>query len=214
MAIGIYQIKNKENGLIYIGSSNNIKRRWKDHIKKLNTEKHENRFLQKDWTLFGKECFEFEILEECSNNSQFIIEQEYLNKFMPFYRNGRGYNINENSLVKNKASIRIFKNTYSMKNPFYGMSEEEMFSLYNSHYKHETFLQTWDINTEDKYLRYDLEGDICVVKPFGMKERFLFEQEVDNMTLDELYDYCCGLEESENIEDYIREELMDEYFEI
>lgn len=46
MSSGIYQIENKINSKVYIGSSNNIKRRWQKHKALLRHNKHPNSHLQ------------------------------------------------------------------------------------------------------------------------------------------------------------------------
>lgn len=87
----IYQIKNNANGKIYIGSSKNYKKRWKQHIAELNSNSHYNKYLQNAWNKYGEDNFKFTILEEVDLSDQFIKEQEYLNKYKPFDDNG--YNI-------------------------------------------------------------------------------------------------------------------------
>jgi len=62
--IGIYKITNKVNGKVYIGESNNIYKRWQEHIDELNNNKHHSHKLQSDWNKYGEENFTFEILEE------------------------------------------------------------------------------------------------------------------------------------------------------
>lgn len=106
---GIYQITNIINGKIYIGSSNNILQRWKNHIRELEANKHGNIYLQRDWTEYQKENFIFEVLEQCEENVRYTVEQNYLDKFMPFYRTGNGYNICEKSTCRNDTYIKFFK---------------------------------------------------------------------------------------------------------
>ena len=57
--IGIYKIENKINGKVYIGQSNNIIRRWEEHISKLNNNSHENKILQYSWNKYGMYNFDF-----------------------------------------------------------------------------------------------------------------------------------------------------------
>ena len=63
--IGIYKITEKENPtMFYVGKSNNIERRFKEHIQKSYAQ---SRIPFDDYiTKKGKEAFLFEILEECS----------------------------------------------------------------------------------------------------------------------------------------------------
>lgn len=61
--IGIYKITNKINGKFYIGQSNNINRRFQEHITKGQLSRIPlDIAIQK----YGKENFLYEILEECS----------------------------------------------------------------------------------------------------------------------------------------------------
>lgn len=62
MSSGIYKITNTKNGMFYIGSSVNIKRRWSHHKSELKNNRHHNQYLQNAYNKYGKECFVFEIL--------------------------------------------------------------------------------------------------------------------------------------------------------
>lgn len=59
MESGIYQIKNSINNNIYIGSSVNIRTRFKTHLNLLKKNKHENLKLQNAVNKYGLENFEF-----------------------------------------------------------------------------------------------------------------------------------------------------------
>ncbi len=83
---GIYKITNKKNGKFYVGSSNNLDKRWKQHLYELLHKKHYNPYLQKTWNKYGKNIFNFEILEYIKNNKKLLlIEQKYINKLSPVY---------------------------------------------------------------------------------------------------------------------------------
>lgn len=64
--IGIYKITNKINGKCYIGQSNDIERRWKEHKNSFSNsnasdyESKKNRAFRK----YGIENFDFQVLEE------------------------------------------------------------------------------------------------------------------------------------------------------
>lgn len=88
---GVYKITNMVNGKFYIGSSNDILKRWVQHKTNLNAKEHNNTHLQNAWNLYGGENFQFEIIEECTPEIQFEREQYYLNILSPF--DDRGYNI-------------------------------------------------------------------------------------------------------------------------
>lgn len=90
--IGIYKIENKANGKVYIGQSIDIDTRWYNHIRELNGNRHCNPHFQRAWNKYGKDNFEFMVIEECT--VQNIDEREtywidYYKAIVPKY----GYNI-------------------------------------------------------------------------------------------------------------------------
>jgi DNA-binding CsgD family transcriptional regulator len=60
---GIYRITGP-GGKVYIGSSDVIRRRWRDHRNLLRRNQHHNFLLQADWTACGEEAFTFEVIED------------------------------------------------------------------------------------------------------------------------------------------------------
>lgn len=91
----IYQIKNKETGKIYIGSTKDIRKRWSQHKSKLRRGCHSNSYLQNAWNKYGEDAFEFSVLKKVPTNQQFIEEQRYLDKKKPFGK--RGYNLSKSA---------------------------------------------------------------------------------------------------------------------
>lgn len=89
---GVYNIRNIVNNKRYIGSSKDIYGRWTVHLRNLENKKHPNDHLQKAWNKYGKENFEFAILEECDENIRYKIEQEWCDLFEA-YNPDKGYNI-------------------------------------------------------------------------------------------------------------------------
>lgn len=86
--IGIYKIENKINQNVYIGQSNNIEMRWKQH--KINI-KNGSQTIYKAIRKYGIENFDFSILEECPLEK--LDERE---KYWIEYYNSyeKGYNEN------------------------------------------------------------------------------------------------------------------------
>lgn len=65
--IGIYGIRNKINNKIYIGKTGmNFGDRWDSHRSLLKNNKHDNPHLQRAWNKYGKDNFEFIVIEDCS----------------------------------------------------------------------------------------------------------------------------------------------------
>ena len=68
--IGIYKITNLKNGMVYVGQSNNIADRWKQHIKRgIGADPPTQNKLYPAMLEIGVENFTFEILEECPISS-------------------------------------------------------------------------------------------------------------------------------------------------
>lgn len=90
----IYKIENLVNHKVYIGLTNNIKRRRCRHFGDLKRNVHDNHFLQKEYNIYGAENFSFNIEYEtdCTDYEIGEKEKEYIKKY-DSYRNG--YNQNE-----------------------------------------------------------------------------------------------------------------------
>ena len=78
MTCGIYKIYCKENNRTYIGSSNNIERRFKEHISNLKNNRHINNYLQNSWNKYGEDSFSFTIITVCYEQERFKLEQFYI----------------------------------------------------------------------------------------------------------------------------------------
>lgn len=82
---GVYQITNIVNGKRYIGSSQNIWRRWNAHIFHLRNNKHHNSHLQSAWNKYGEEQFRFNVLMYCDEDNVRMFEQLALDGLKPEY---------------------------------------------------------------------------------------------------------------------------------
>lgn len=147
---GIYKITNIVNNKIYIGQSKDISCRWKDHLRRLRSGKHDNDHLQKAWGKYGENNFKFEIIEICEESYEVLNNREiyWINKLKALDKN-KGYNIasgggNSNTLAgKDKEEISaIYKKIVSARielwkekgNPRKGfkMSDEQKEKIRNS----------------------------------------------------------------------------------
>lgn len=103
MKSGIYAIRNITTNQYYVGSSFNIKKRWRDHRWHLNHNKHHNSYLQNAWNKYKPEAFEFIILLLTDFD---ILENErnLIAEYSANYTNG-GYNFNDPKEIRfNKCS--------------------------------------------------------------------------------------------------------------
>ena len=80
---GIYSITSP-SGNMYIGSSNNIPKRWNTHRRELNKQIHPNRILQSSWNKYEGNL-EFTKLLICEEKDLQLYEQQYLDFYKPKY---------------------------------------------------------------------------------------------------------------------------------
>lgn len=102
---GIYYIKNIINNRIYIGSTSNFKKRFYQHKKLLEYNKHFNKYLQNSYNFHGKEVFIFEIIKTLPINDNELknCEQIFLDLFWD--NCNFCFNSNKKSKIKNKRKI-------------------------------------------------------------------------------------------------------------
>lgn len=131
---GIYSIKCKANGKVYIGKSVSIPIRWSAHRNLLEMGRHINTYLQKDYILYGKSCFEFLVEEEVYYGGALSTrEQFHMNK----YPKSLLYNIN------NVTTPLKTKDEYSfIRSNFKRAYEEYLFSS-NSEIEYISFLEEY-----------------------------------------------------------------------
>ena len=78
--IGIYAIKNNDNGKIYIGQSKDLSHRKSTHLYDLKNNRHHNEAMQADYNK-NPDAFVFEILCKCGADDLDDLEKYYIQKF-------------------------------------------------------------------------------------------------------------------------------------
>ena len=97
--MGVYQIRNKRNGKLYIGSTKNLPGKINSHKFQLKNDLHINREMQKEFNEIGEEGFSFDILDRLEPKEDLnydyteelkTLEAMWVEKLQPF--NEKGYN--------------------------------------------------------------------------------------------------------------------------
>jgi len=97
--MGVYQIRNKVNGKVWIDSSNNVPAKFNRYRLQLDADSHPSKPLQSDWKELGADAFEFELLEplEPRDDPSYdhasdleVLEDLWLEKLEPY--GDKGYN--------------------------------------------------------------------------------------------------------------------------
>jgi group I intron endonuclease len=75
---GIYSIVLRASGKAYVGSSANIRQRWRQHLCDLRRNRHRNPKLQASWNKYGEEAFDFSVIELCQIGDLLDAERRHL----------------------------------------------------------------------------------------------------------------------------------------
>lgn len=73
----IYELRCLDNNKVYIGQTNNFKRRCWEHLNELRNNKHKNYKLQQDYNFYGESRFIFSILETQLTRFKLIERETY-----------------------------------------------------------------------------------------------------------------------------------------
>ena len=92
---GVYKITNAVTGDFYIGSSNDVKRRWKEHKCTSRWNKCPNNPMYIDMRKYRVDKFEMQIIAEVEEEKLKETEQQFIEKLNPTYNscNAKGRNI-------------------------------------------------------------------------------------------------------------------------
>lgn len=75
---GVYVILNKVTMRAYIGKSNDMVTRFKQHKSDLNGRRHHNKNLQQEWDKYGDSCFKFEVFSAIEGIDIDSLEKELI----------------------------------------------------------------------------------------------------------------------------------------
>ena len=90
----VYQIVNKINHKVYVGSTNDISSRWRQHKSMLKKGTHHSHHLQCAFRKYGEDAFNIEILEKCDVKELRIREKWWID-YTGSYKDG--YNLTANT---------------------------------------------------------------------------------------------------------------------
>lgn len=191
----VYYIKCKINNKFYVGETKNYNIRIKSHFNHgLNAKSSRQKYpLYQDILKYGKECFEFGILQIAKSENAIDAEEEWISKLDSFkngynmaYRSNRGglgYKHSEESIEK------IKKHSIGSNNAFYGKAHSDQtkkkISIKNGQpvriiFADESYEDFYSVpSVSDKYP--ELTGPIIrrlieIGKPYSPKKRAMREK--------------------------------------
>ena len=83
----VYKITNTITGDFYVGSSKDVKQRWRAHKKPSVWKNYPNNQMYIDMQKYGVEKFSFQILEEVEPEELKVAEQQFIELLKPTYNN-------------------------------------------------------------------------------------------------------------------------------
>ncbi|EMA6345059.1 GIY-YIG nuclease family protein [Bacillus cytotoxicus] len=95
--MGIYRILNLVNRKFYVGSSNNLLKRKREHFGALKKGEHTNSYLQRAYNKYGANNFIFEVVEYIIGSAKLLDKEQYYIDILKACDRSVGYNINENA---------------------------------------------------------------------------------------------------------------------
>ncbi len=134
MKCGVYRIKCLANGYFYVGSSCDMEKRLRTHLRSLQRGCHHNVFLQRVFNKYGRESFNVRLKETSSIEDARELEQKYLDLYSDLKRCmniGRAASGGDN-LTKHPNRKKIIKRrTESVRRRIDSMTPEEKISAYS-----------------------------------------------------------------------------------
>lgn len=103
-ASGIYQIKNKATGKVYVGSAVHVCRRWALHKRQLRKGAHHSAKLQNAWNKYGEASFELTMLEVVQDLSRLCEREQYWIDLLQSARDGMNMSPTAGSILGAKFS--------------------------------------------------------------------------------------------------------------
>lgn len=195
---GIYLIRNKVNNKIYIGKAKNIYERIRQHINLLNKKsKDENIHLINSWHKYGRENFEYEVLEYCSIDLLEEKELLYIKQFNSLDRN-IGYNMRLDTSTKCILPEETRKRMSESKKKLYAdpnydnMKHSHTYWKDNPEAKKEMAKKVSEKTTKYKIEQYDKEMNL--IKIWDSVKAITTEH--PNFKWQQIYSVCNGYKKS------------------
>ena len=112
---GVYKITNTITGDFYIGSSKDVKKRWKDHKCKSRWNQYPDNPMYLDMQKYGTDKFEFEIFAEVEIEQLKEAEQQFIEKMHPIYNSNRANGLD---IERRKESQKEYMKEYHKSDKF------------------------------------------------------------------------------------------------
>lgn len=117
MIYSVYKIECLVNNKVYIGQTNNYKKRISLHKKQLKDNNHYNKYLQEDYNMYGFNNFRYIELSQCDTRQQSYDMEDYWINYYGGIESSNTYNM-QNNVTKNKEYGRRISKSHKGKQPW------------------------------------------------------------------------------------------------
>lgn len=178
MSSGIYKIESQD-GRVYVGSSENIERRWQEHINTMRRNKHHSIHLQRAFNKYGADYFTFSVLEYCAKDRLLHYEQIWLNILFtsldkhsifnsnPTAGNGAGRKVSEETRLKMSLARKGRKGTPHTKESKKKMSESHKGKKWTKERRKEFSLARTGVKFSELVRSHLKRNTYTFVSPYG-----------------------------------------------
>ena len=153
----VYKITNTITNDFYIGSSNDVKRRFTEHKKPSTWKRFSNNQLYKDMKNYGIDKFEFEILAEVEPEQLKETEQQFIEKLQPAYNqiNAKGLNIEKRKEYQKSDKYKEYEKEYRKTDKYKEYQKEYEKSEKRKEYKKSDKYKESRRKAQNKYNKSD-----------------------------------------------------------
>jgi group I intron endonuclease len=115
MAAGIYALRNRITGRVYVGRATSLEDRRVAHLTELRGGYHANRHLTRDWAAHGADAFEWTILEYVTDPARLErVERRWIRRLLA---DGAAVLYNATSVPKISRAERCSRRTHYLNTP-------------------------------------------------------------------------------------------------
>lgn len=173
---GIYKITNTITGDFYIGSSKDVKRRWRAHKSSSRWNEHPNYPMYIDMKQYGVDKFEFQILEEVEEASLKETEQQFIEEMQPTYNNRNADGLDtERKKEYHKVYNKEYEKSDKRKEYQKEYQKSEKYKQYQKEYHNQLCCYNGEILTLNALrIRFSRAG---IENPTAEAKKYLVEQQ-------------------------------------
>lgn len=92
MPAGVYVIRNNHDDRVYVGSTDDLEGRWRDHQRDLRAGRHSSRRLMEAWNDLGEEAFWFDKILVVENINHLQLYEQFWMDRLNAHQSRGGFN--------------------------------------------------------------------------------------------------------------------------